>query len=111
MKVYFDTNIILDFLLARPASGLEAAQLITLAETKSIEAFAAGNTFVLAFFHMRKGGYDANDAKHTLALLCRSISCVDFGNDALDKALSTNEPVDLEDAYQIQLALQSKADV
>ena len=54
MKVYFDTDIILDVATAREPFCFPASQLLALAETQKIEGFTSATIFINVFYILRK---------------------------------------------------------
>lgn len=113
MIVFLDVNVILDFLLGFRSNGIEAAQVMTLVRDERVTVYTAVNTFVMAFYHLRKAPYavSAKDTKHTLAVLRQIVKCVPVDEADLDKALALEKPEDLEDGFQLMQAIKINADV
>lgn len=109
MKVFLDTNIIIDFYDEREEYFHPAALIIELAHQKKIQIAVSAITFVNAFYILRKS-YEQEELYHAmkkLAALC-IISPVDMG--IIENSLALQSK-DFEDAVQYQSAQSIEADV
>lgn len=113
MIVYLDTNVVLDYLLARPPYGMEAAELLTLTRRHDVQVFIAPNAIIMGFALLRQQPLrmDPTSIKHSLALFRKLVSCVSVTNAAIDEALARLNAPDLEDSLQIVLAQKCNADI
>jgi len=109
MKVFLDTNVVVDFLAEREGFYLPAAVIVTLADRAEIQIVVSAMTFINAFYLMRK-----DYAKEVLyakvgefARMC-TISPVDSA--MIKKALQL-QGVDFEDTVQHLSANTSPVDV
>lgn len=111
MKVYLDTNVLLDHFLGRPAAGTEATTIIAWGLEGRYRLSAIANAFTMAYFYQNKVLQNPEAVKHNLAMLRQYVDVVPVDGATLDAALRRNLPADLEDAIQIQAAINNGADV
>lgn len=108
MKVLFDTNVILDVLLAREPHAAVAAQLLTLVDTRAIEGVICATTVTTIHYLATKAVGARKAKKHLSALLTMfAVAAVDAKvvADALELGFS-----DFEDAVLHQAALATGCD-
>jgi|GEM_PF-895582 len=110
-KVYLDVNIVFDYLLERKPFNVEAIQIFELARLGKIEAITDTQTITFVFFYMVKTDTDRRRVKNKLIGLLEFLSLTNLSATALMKALAMDDPVDLEDAAQLQVAIEVEADV
>lgn len=109
MIVLLDTNIVLDFLLAREPFVDDAEQIIALSEKKQIQAYVTANSITDLFYIMRK---HSDQEKCRLAisnLLYVVVDIVSITRNDILKAIALNFE-DFEDALQTQCAKKIKAE-
>jgi predicted nucleic acid-binding protein len=113
MIVYLDMNIVFDYLVGRQPYGQEAAQILTLLRNEKIDVFMAPNAIIMAFAILRQqpNRMSHEQIKHSLILFRKLVGCVPVNNDDVDAALSSSDPDDLEDGFQIVLAKKCGATV
>lgn len=99
MKVLIDTNVILDFLIAREPFAPAAKEIITLAEKGKIEAFLTASSVTDIFYILRKYT-DREKAKEVLSQLFEIVDVVEVTKGDIKKALNLNLK-DFEDALQV----------
>lgn len=108
MRVLFDTNIVLDFLLERGTFLPDALALFTAHDQKKIDAFVSAITPVNVFYIIRKEAGLQKAVEAVAAILDTLDVCF------LDKRIledATQLPVtDYEDAVQVASALSSRLD-
>ena len=109
--VYLDANVVLDHVLSRKPFDHDADQIVELAHRGNIKAVTDTHTIVFAFFHLRKALKNTAECKTKLLALMTSLSFVSLSEANLKAALSTTYPADLEDAAQVNMAMEAKADV
>ena len=98
MKVFFDTNILLDFLLRRGSFFGPAARLLTRVESRQVEAYVSAISFNNVFYLARKTvGADA--AREMLRDLRRLFDIVPLDHTIIDQAIGLTVR-DFEDAIQ-----------
>jgi predicted nucleic acid-binding protein len=104
MKVFLDTNILIDFLSNRPPFTQEASQLFQLSENGKLQLFTS--THVLATTHYVLKKYaDESELRLTLLKVSEMVNVVDVTASALKTALKSPHK-DFEDAIQIASAEQ-----
>ena len=109
MKVFLDTNVVIDFYDKRGDFYFPAAVIIDLAFKRKIELYVSSVTFVNAFFILRKS-YDSHELYQSmrgLASMCR-ITLVD--ENVIKKSLEA-ESNDFEDCVQYESASLHDVDV
>jgi len=98
MKVLIDTNVILDFLIAREPFAPAAKEIITLAEKNKIEAFLTASS-VTDIFYILKKYTDREKAKEILSQLFEIVDVIEVTKGDTKKALNLDLR-DFEDALQ-----------
>lgn len=109
LKVFLDTNIILDFLSEREDFYEPAAKILTLADMKKIHIFTSPTSIGNAHYILTRyeGVQIAMEKLRKFKILC-SISIMN--EDVVEKAIFSNFN-DFEDAMQYYSALASNCDV
>lgn len=106
MRVLFDTNIVLDFLLERELFFPEALALFTAHDQQKIDAFVSGITPVNVFYIIPKEAGLQKATEAVLAILDTLDVCL-IDKQILEEAVKL--PIlDYEDAVQIASALNAK---
>jgi len=110
MRLMIDTNVALDFMLAREPYFADARKLLLLGYMKEIELWIRGAQVNDLFYVLTKGGKPAYNAaaKVSLRKLRECIHVYRVGEQEIDAALISNW-TDLEDACLYQAALNMKA--
>lgn len=109
MKVLFDTNVLLEFLLDRPPFSEPAAELLSRADRGDIQVFACAISFTTIFYLARKAVGLSNAREHIKALL--SILDVAPVSRATLEAAIAGTASDFEDAVIAESARQINAQV
>ncbi len=108
MKVFLDTNVVLDFLSDRAPFADAAAGIFTLAERGRIQAFVAAHTITTIFYLLaRETG--AETARFALLDLFELVGIVTVDRQRLLQALAM-DCEDFEDALQAVCAMGIEAD-
>jgi len=108
MRVFVDTNVLLDTLLARPPWGLAAQQVWALAEGRvdaCIAALSHANVYYVARRHAGTPG-----ARSAVQEVRRVFATVPCDNTIIDQALAATDLPDFEDAIQYFSAIAANAD-
>jgi predicted nucleic acid-binding protein len=108
VKVFFDTNVLLDVLVGRQPFYADSVAAWSLAEKGRIEGLVSAVTFTNIFYVVRKQS-DAKRARQILIKLQGVFSVVDCDARLISAAVNS-EIKDFEDAVQYFSALQSAAD-
>jgi predicted nucleic acid-binding protein len=108
MRLFVDTNLLLDVLAKREPFYTAAARVWTLAETGACEALVSAISFNNVFYIVRKAR-DLATARRALVLLRDVFASVAPDQRILNQAIDSDIP-DLEDALQFYSALHARAD-
>ena len=108
MRVFLDTDVILDLLLAREPFFAGAARLFLLIQDRKIEGFVSPLSFSNLFYILRKkrSGPEALVALRKLRRLTRVLQA---GEETIDQALASSF-TDFEDAIQYYAAHAEELD-
>jgi predicted nucleic acid-binding protein len=102
-KAFIDTDVILDFLIAREPFAVDAARIFSLSENKKISICTSGLVFSNAYYVLRKLGTHKKVIEK-LTQLTRLIDIVSLSKPAVLQALGSDFG-DFEDALQHYAAL------
>lgn len=109
MRIFVDTNVVMDFLARRGDFYEPAAIIFQLAKEGTVRLVASSLTIVNCAYLMQRI-YGKRDTLQKLAKFVRllEVSAIDQG--IIDRAMA-GDPYDFEDAVQYQSALLGQADV
>ncbi len=108
MRLFVDTNVVLDVLLRREPFYEDSARIWTLAETGQVTGFASTPSFPLIFYHLRRiSGHKA--ARKAIGLMRDIFSIVPLDSQITNQAIDSDIK-DFEDAIQFFSALRVGAD-
>lgn len=108
IKVFFDTNVILDFLLDRP--GCEYADMmVEAARTGKIRAYTSAVSLTNIAYIMRKS-FDADGTRKILRQLLTWCNVTSEGEQTFHDVLKMDGP-DIEDCVQIVNAEEKDCDL
>lgn len=102
-KAFIDTDVILDFLIAREPFAVDAARIFSLAENKEISICTSGLVFSNAYYVLRKLGTHRKVVEK-LTQLSRFIDIIGLSKAAVIQALGSDFG-DFENALQHYAAL------
>jgi predicted nucleic acid-binding protein len=102
-KAFIDTDVILDFMIAREPFALDAARIFSLSENKEIIVCTTGLVFSNAYYVLRKLGTHKKVIEK-LTQLARIIEIIGLPKDSVIQALGSDFN-DFEDALQHYAAL------
>lgn len=108
MKVIFDTNVVLDVLFRRKPFELEAAQLMTLAETDAMTGMLCATT-ITTVYHVVAREHDKAQALAGIQKLLKIFDIAPVPYTALDSAVAINF-ADFEDGVLHEAARFAGAD-
>lgn len=108
MKVFVDTNVLLDVIAKREPFYADSATIWTLSETGRIEGLVSAITFTNLFYVVRKLA-DAKTARRVMILLRESFTPTPCDASVLNLAIDSDFK-DFEDAVQYYSAVQANAD-
>jgi len=99
MKVFLDTNILVDFFAKRENFWQHAAQILILAEKQKIQAFTSPLVLSNAFFVLKsRYKLDKKQLRQQLNQMSSYIKVCNFQGSSAEKALSDEAFTDFEDA-------------
>ena len=108
-KAFIDTDVILDFMIAREPFALDAARIFSLSENKEILVCTTGLVFSNAYYVLRKLGTHKKVIEK-LTQLARIIEIIGLPKDSVMQALGSDFN-DFENALQHYAALAEGAKV
>jgi len=107
MKVLFDTNILIDFLLDRAPFADAAADLLSRADRGQIDGLACA-TSVTTIFYLVQKALDKPKARHHVASLLSILEVAPVNRTTLERAIAS-DVTDYEDAVVVEAARQAHA--
>ena len=108
MKVFLDTNIVIDLLDKREPFYIDAVKLFTLAYKKEITLFVSPMTYATASYLLRKHG---KEGMRKLLGNFRQLSQITTADEKVVDAALASSFEDYEDALQYYSALTRNVDV
>jgi predicted nucleic acid-binding protein len=108
-KLLIDTNVVLDFLLARKPFDIYAAKIFELAAIGNATLFISINSFTDIIYFVRKE-YDVNMIRTQMHELLDFLSVIDAGHKDAVKSLKMLDFDDIEDALQAHCAEKEQVD-
>ena len=108
-RIFLDTNILLDYLLFRSEEALAVEYLFNVCRQETIELYIAVHSLTNLFYIMRT---DLSAAKRKQIVLNFAAMChmQEISSDTIERAVAGAYSDDLEDALQIQCAIDCRAD-
>jgi len=110
MRLFIDTNIIVDLLAARAPFAADAAQLFTLADMGRVKLFTSSIAVTTTFYLLQKE-VKPEVARAAIQKLLTLVKVVDAGHPGIIRAINDIQFKDFEDAVQYQSALAAKAKI
>lgn len=108
MRVFFDTNVILDVLANREPFVSDSSSVLSLVESKRVEGFVAAHTVTTLFFLLQREVGGAR-ARRVLVDLLRVLEIAAVDRARIFQALAMDWE-DFEDAVQASCAEEVEAD-
>lgn len=109
MKIFLDTNILVDYLNKREPFFADAAQVIDLCISKQVDGALSSLSVINAAYIMRKA-YSQKSLLHKICWLIENFMVCPIDKDTLQKA-ANSQPYDFEDTVQYFSAMQAGADL
>jgi len=110
MKLFFDTNILMDIVFERPICIDEEGKILQLAFKEQLQIVVSALSFVNTIYVAKKYDKSIDDVKKVLFSLSKHISVIDIsGKSAVD--MLSNAWNDYEDGLQYLCAMNSKSDI
>ena len=110
MRLLIDTNVILDYLLARQGFQDDAVQVFSLAAYDDTYEFVSSSAVTDIFYHVNKELHDSFAAQNKLRDLLKILTVLDVTQMDVMKALELHWK-DFEDAVQYAVAMANHVDV
>ena len=107
MKVFLDTNVLLDVLLKRIPHYIESGSIWTLAESRKIDGVVSALSYPNSAYVLRAQGRQR--IRDAIVLLQGVFRCIPLDEDILRHAFEY-DMVDYEDAIQYASAIRAGAD-
>ena len=108
MRIFLDTNVILDVLAKRDPWFTDSATVLSLLDSEEVEGFAAAHSITNLFYLTRKH-LGQRHASEALLNLLSILAVAPVDQDSILKALALGWP-DFEDALQMVCATNSHVD-
>lgn len=109
MKVFIDTNILIDFLAARQPFAEDAIALFQLADNGEIELMVSDLTIINTIYILRRLHYDLQEIYDALGGIRPLLTITPMGATIIDSCLQHRSD-DFEDEMQYLSAVEAKAD-
>lgn len=109
MTVLIDTNVVIDFLLAREPFNEYADRIFDMCSTKTINGFISAQSFSDLFFILRKGR-TTDERRAMLIYICNFLDIVGLDKLNICNALLRFDFADFEDCLQAGCAAECGAD-
>jgi predicted nucleic acid-binding protein len=110
VKLFLDTNVILDLLTGRLPFKADADRLFSLADHGKVALFASSQSIATAYYVMSKS-MKPEEARSSLQKLLTLIKVSDLNHKSTVRAINDLNFSDIEDSLQHQCAIQSKATI
>lgn len=107
MKIFLDTNVLIDFLTGRDGCA-EATEILALGQYKKHKLYASFLTFANIAYILRK--YPTADVKKSISELIKVVKVLKMDEDQLKNALEMVSS-DIEDNLQYQCADSADVDI
>ncbi len=109
MRVYIDTNILVDLVLARKDFLSDAQRLFALGYANEIQLLVSALSFVNTLYIGKKYKFSIEEVKSKLKIIADFVDVVDLRGQNVVDMLDSNWK-DYEDATQFRSALDEQAD-
>lgn len=109
MKVFIDTNILIDFLAAREPFAEEAMALFQLADNGEIELMVSDLSIINTIYVLRRLHYGLPEIYDSLDTVRPLLTITSMGEAAVDRCLQHRSD-DFEDEIQYLSAVDANAD-
>ena len=111
MKIFLDTNVLLDMLIASRTDHLCSLQLLKLIRDKKISGVLTTQSIInAAYVQTQRGKVTVQDFKTAMKLICSLVDVVSITSEDIDR-VNASSIEDYEDAAQISCALDCGCDV
>ena len=108
-KVFLDTNILIDSSLFRGDEALAIEHIIDSAMDNILELHIAAHSLTNMYYILR-ANYSASERKLMILNYCATCNVESVSRENIERAIDNGYAEDLEDALQIQCAIDSKCE-
>ncbi len=108
-RVFLDTNILLDYLFFRSEEALAVEYLLNECRQSTVECVIAAHSLTDLFYIIRKD-FTVEDRRTIVLSFCGMCRVQEISGSTIEHALDGGYTDDLEDALQIQCAIDSRSD-
>ena len=105
-RIFLDTNILMDYLYFRGEEALAVEYIFNVCLNDSIECYIAAHSLTNLFYIIRKD-FNVSDRKQIVLNFCAICHVQEVSGSTIEHAVAGNYTDDLEDALQIQCAIDS----
>lgn len=109
MKIFIDTNVLLDYLLDRKPFSAESTEVIKFCKEGSFEGFISEHSLTDILYITRKD-FDVDIQREIIKSLCTIFTMVNISSNEIIEAVGNNGFSDLEDSIQSVCAAVCKSD-
>lgn len=102
MKIFLDTNILIDLLANRPPFTAEALEIFGLSEKGEIQLFTSTHAIATVHYILKKS-VNENRLRHLLSVIAELVTVLDITQSIVKSSLKSAHR-DFEDAIQIGCA-------
>lgn len=108
MKIFFDSDVLLDVLTQRPTYYTMSAEVLSLSELKTVNGYTSSLILCNLHYILRKLSNEAT-ARAKMATMLELLGILDLKKTDISEALNMQIP-DFEDAVQASIAARSDMD-
>ena len=108
MKIFIDTNVLLDVLRNRQPFAKESVSIWSLAESEKMEGYVSAISFNNVYYILRRTS-DGNTADNAMRIMRDTFRIIPLDERILNKAIDSNFN-DFEDAIQFFSAIHADVD-
>lgn len=109
IRVLIDTNVILDWIMAREPNAANAKQIMEQCLFGQVQGYITAHSLTDIFYILRKD-FSVERRKQLLQLLCEGMNVIPEGQQTILEALRREQWRDLEDALQMQCAKEANVE-
>ena len=109
MRILFDTDVLMDFILKRKNFSDDSENVIALCMENDVKGCIAAHTIPNLHYILRKH-LTIEQRKDILLEICRMFTVVDIDAEKLTSALHNDDFTDFEDCLQVECAKDFEAD-
>ncbi|WP_296699613.1 PIN domain-containing protein [Algoriphagus sp.] len=102
MKIFLDTNILIDLLANRPPFSAEALEVFRLSEEGKIQLFTSTHSIATTYYILKKSVSESH-LRHLLSELSEFVTVLDITQTIIKSSLKSSHK-DLKDGIQIGCA-------